>query len=103
MARTFVDVRPTRSPDLVTAAPTPIYEIAHQAYQVLHWGFVALPVIAGLDKFANLLASWEQYLSPQLARMLPFTPAAFMRIAGIVEVFAGLLVAVKPRIGAYVV
>ena len=74
-----------------------------QAYELLHWGFVAAPVIAGLDKFAGLLTNWDQYLAPPIARMLGGSAHAFMLVVGVVEVIAGLLVAVRPRIGAYVV
>jgi len=76
---------------------------AYQAYQILHWGFVALPIIAGLDKFVGLLANWDRYLAPAVANQLPNSPHTFMMIVGVVEIAAGLLVAVKPRIGAYVV
>ena len=76
---------------------------AYQAYQILHWGFVALPIIAGLDKFFGVLASWDKYLAPAVAAHLPNSAHTFMMIVGVVEIAAGLLVAVKPRIGAYVV
>jgi uncharacterized membrane protein YphA (DoxX/SURF4 family) len=74
-----------------------------QAYHILRWGFTAAPILAGLDKFFNLLTNWEQYLAPLASRVIPFSPAAFMRVVGVVEIAAGILVAVKPRIGAYVV
>ncbi len=74
-----------------------------QAYQLLHWGFVAAPVIAGLDKFAHLLVDWDKYLAPPIARILGGGAHAFMLVVGVVEVVAGLVVAVRPRIGAYVV
>jgi hypothetical protein len=74
-----------------------------QAYTILHWGFVAAPVIAGLDKFAGLLTNWDQYLAPPIARMLGGAAHTFMLVVGVVEVIAGLLVALRPRIGAYVV
>ena len=76
---------------------------AYQAYQILHWGFVALPIIAGLDKFAGVLASWDKYLAPVVANQLPNSAHTFMMLVGVIEIAAGLLVAVKPRIGAYVV
>jgi hypothetical protein len=82
-------------------------ELSHsyerQAYQILHWGFVAAPVIAGLDKFSNLLVNWDAYLAPPIARMLGGASHTFMLVVGVIEVVAGLLVAVRPRIGAYVV
>jgi hypothetical protein len=74
-----------------------------QAYEILHWGFVAAPVIAGLDKFAGLLTNWDQYLAPQIASMLGGASHTFMLVVGVIEVVAGLLVAIRPRIGAYVV
>ena len=76
---------------------------AYQAYRTLWLGFIAAPVLAGLDKFFNLLTNWEQYLAPFASKLIPISPAAFMRVVGVVEVAAGILVAVKPRIGAYVV
>lgn len=63
-----------------------------------------VPILAGLDKFTNILADWPQYLSPALARLLPFSPATFMQLVGVVEIAAGILVLSKlTRIGAYVV
>ena len=75
----------------------------YQAYQILHWGFVAAPVLAGADKFLHLLTNWDQYLAPALARLSPLGTHGTMLVVGVVEVVAGLVVAVKPRLGAYVV
>ncbi len=75
----------------------------YQAYRILHIGFIVAPTIAGLDKFFHLLVNWDQYLAPQLARVLPMGAHQFMLIVGVIELAAGLLVALKPRIGAYVV
>jgi hypothetical protein len=75
----------------------------YQAYQILHWGFVAAPLLAGADKFTNLLTNWEGYLAPAFARLSPFSPHGTMTMVGLVEVAAAILVALKPRIGAYVV
>src|SRR4051812_39338979 len=86
--------------DPITAAPQ---SPAYQSYQILHWGFVVLPVIAGLDKFAGLLTNWDKYLAPAIANILPFSAHTFMLIVGVVEIAAGLIVAFKPKIGAYVV
>lgn len=74
-----------------------------QAYQILHIGFTVAPILAGLDKFFHLLVNWDQYLAPVVARMLPFDGHTFMLIVGVIEVVAGLLVLVRPRIGGYVV
>src|SRR5687768_10293637 len=84
-------------PELVATNP------ARQAYQALHIGFIVAPILAGLDKFTNLLTDWAQYLAPSIANLLPFSAQTFMHIVGVVEIVAGLLVAVRPRIGGYVV
>jgi hypothetical protein len=82
-------------------------ELAHnperQAYELLHWGFVAAPVIAGVDKFTELLADWDMYLAPPIASVLGGASHGFMLVVGVVEVIAGLVVALRPRLGAYVV
>lgn len=74
----------------------------NQPYWILKLAFGVVPIVAGLDKFTNLLTNWEQYLNPIVARMVPaFT---FMRVVGVVEIVAGLLVLSKmTRLGAYVV
>ena len=74
---------------------------AYQAYQILHVGFTAAPIIAGADKFFNALTSWEQYLAPVFANLIG--ASTFMIIVGIIEIVAGIGVAVKPRLFAYVV
>jgi hypothetical protein len=74
-----------------------------QAYELLHWGLVAAPVIAGLDKFSHLLTNWDQYLAPVIARPLGGAAHGFMLVVGVIEILAGFVVAVRPRIGAYVV
>ena len=76
---------------------------AHQAYQILHFAFTVAPILAGLDKFFHLLCNWDQYLAPWAARLSPIGGHNFMLAVGVVEVIAGLLVAVKPRWGAPVV
>jgi hypothetical protein len=76
---------------------------AYQAYLILYVGFVALTILAGLDKFFGLLVNWEQYLAPVVTSLLPFSGHAFMLAVGVVEIAAGLLVAFWPRVGGYVV
>ncbi len=76
---------------------------ARRAYQILHAGFVAIPTIAGIDKFFHLITNWDKYLAPQIARLLPFRGHTFMLIAGVIEIIAGLIVAVKPRVGGFLV
>jgi hypothetical protein len=72
-------------------------------YQALRATYFLVPLLAGLDKFANLLTYWPHYLSHAFARMIPLSPPGFLRVVGVVEIVAALLVAIRPRIGAYVV
>lgn len=74
-----------------------------QAYLALRTIFTVAPLLAGADKFLNALTTWEQYLAPQIPSLIGVTPELFMRGVGIIEIAAGVLVAVAPRIGAYVV
>ena len=76
---------------------------AYQAYQILHIAFVAAPVLAGIDKFLHLLTNWDMYLAPPIARLSPIGGHNLMLAVGVIEIIAGLIVLVKPRIGAYIV
>ena len=91
-------IEPTRT-QTVSRTSSPAY----QAYQILHVAFVVAPVIAGLDKFFHLLVNWDMYLAPIISNFSPIGGHALMLVFGVIEVIAGLLVAIKPRIGAYVV
>lgn len=70
---------------------------------VLKYTFGLVPIVAGLDKFTNILTDWSQYVSEGFAGMLPFDAGTFMIIVGIIEIVAGILVLTKTKIGAYVV
>jgi hypothetical protein len=72
-------------------------------WKTLRAVFVAVPIVAGVDKFLHLLADWDVYLSPLARDLVPMSPHAFMRVVGLVEIAAGVLVLFAPRIGAYVV
>ncbi|HEY2384817.1 MAG TPA: hypothetical protein VGK48_26885 [Terriglobia bacterium] len=61
-------------------------------YWALRIAFGLGPLLAGLDKFTNILVNWEKYLSPAAQRMLPITPLSFMHIAGVVEIIVGLAI-----------
>jgi len=76
---------------------------AYGAYQLLHTGFTVLPIVFGLDKFTNVLTTWEQYLAPWVVELLPVSAHTAMLAVGVVEIVAGLLVALMPRYGAYIV
>ena len=76
---------------------------AYQAFRILQVGFVAAPILAGLDKFFHLLVNWDQYVPSLVARFSPIGAHNLMLVVGVVEIVAGLGVAWKPRIFAYVV
>ena len=79
-------------------------EPATQAYVLLRIAFTVAPILFGLDKFANVLTDdWTRYLSTTFNDILPGSAATGMHIVGVVEIAAGLLVAVAPRIGSLVV
>ena len=77
----------------------------YQAYEILHIGYVVLPIVAGLDKFLHFLqiGSWENYLAPISTRITGLDAHTFMLGVGVIEIIAGLLVAFWPRVGGYVV
>lgn len=73
-------------------------------FHALRFGLGGAAFLAGLDKFFNILASWEAYLSPLIMSIVPLSPTAFIRTAGVIEMAAGaLLLAGITRIGGYVV
>ena len=74
-----------------------------QAYQILHAGFTVAPILAGVDKFLDLLGRWDQYLTPLVPRITGIPAHTFMMIVGAIEIVAGIGVALKPRIFGYVV
>jgi uncharacterized membrane protein YphA (DoxX/SURF4 family) len=76
---------------------------ADQAFFLLRTVFTVAPIVFGLDKFANILTDWPQYLAPWIDGIVPGTAQQAMYAVGVVEVLAGVLVAVAPRIGAWVV
>lgn len=76
---------------------------SENAYWVLKVAFVFAPVLAGLDKFFNVLTDWTQYLAPVFPSMLNVTPQTFMEGVGIIEVVAGIGVLLRPRIFSYIV
>jgi uncharacterized membrane protein YphA (DoxX/SURF4 family) len=76
---------------------------AWQAYQILHAGFTVAPLLAGTDKFFHFLCNWDQYLAPWIARISPIGGHNLMLVAGVIEILAGILVALRPRIAAPIV
>jgi len=76
---------------------------ARQAYQILRLAFTVAPIVAGLDKFFHLLVNWEQYLPSSVNRLSGGHGHELMLGVGVIEIVAGIGVAIKPKIFAYVV
>lgn len=73
-----------------------------QLVGILKFTFGIVPIVAGLDKFTNLLTNWVDYLGNNKS-LIPFDPVTFMKAVGIIEIIAGIIVFVRPLIGAYIV
>jgi uncharacterized membrane protein YphA (DoxX/SURF4 family) len=72
-------------------------------YRPLWLTYGLVPLLAGLDKFFDLLADWPKYLSPSIAHLLPVSPQTFMHAVGIIEIAVGLLVLTRwTRLGAWI-
>jgi uncharacterized membrane protein YphA (DoxX/SURF4 family) len=76
---------------------------AFQAFTLLRIGFTVAPIAFGLDKFFNVMVDWPKYLAPWIDDIAPGTAQQFMYFVGVTEIVAGVIVALKPRYGAYVV
>ncbi|MEO6627240.1 MAG: hypothetical protein ABIP03_01590 [Aquihabitans sp.] len=75
----------------------------YQAFWLLRIGFTVAPIAFGLDKFFHVLVNWDLYLAPVIVRQLPWTAHQVMYAVGAMEVIAGLVVALRPRFGGYLV
>ena len=89
------DVHPLRT--AVSADPS------YQAFLLLRTAFTVAPIVFGLDKFTNLLTDWPAYLAPWIDAIVPGTAQQAMYAVGVVEILAGLVVAVVPRFGGWLV
>lgn len=74
-----------------------------QAFLLLRTVFTVAPIIFGLDKFTNLLTDWTMYLAPVATAVVPLPAQTIMYVVGVVEIIAGLAVAVRPRFGSLLV
>lgn len=95
----------TTYPTNVSSVDSPLSEghVVHTTHLTLKYAFGLLAIIAGADKFTNFITVWEQYLNPALLNIVPLTAVRFMHIVGAIEIIAGALVLLRPRIGAFVV
>ena len=75
-----------------------------QAFMLLRIAFTVAPILFGLDKFAEVMISdWPKYLAPEFNDLIPGSAGDAMHIVGIVEIAAGVVVAVSPRFGGFLV
>ena len=78
-------------------------EPAYGAFVLLWLGFIAIPLIMGLDKFFNVLTTWENYLAPWIENISPFSAHGTMMAIGVVEIVAAVAMILRPRYAAWVV
>ena len=86
-----------------TTSRAPLSDPAYQAFLALRMTFVVAPIVFGLDKFANLLTDWPGYLAPWINDIVPGSAQQAMYAVGVVEIGAGLVVALLPRFGGLLV
>src|SRR5262245_61429091 len=91
------------SPALTSAESQSVSTPAYQAFQILRTAFTVAPIVAGLDKFLHLLVNWDQYLPAFVNNLTGGHGHQLMLAVGVIEIVAGLGVAFKPRLFAYVV
>jgi hypothetical protein len=76
---------------------------AYQAFALLRTGFTVAPILFGLDKFLDWLVDWRIYLAPEINDLVPGNAHQAMLIVGVVEIIAGVVVALRPKFGGYLV
>jgi len=87
----------------VTTSRAALTDPAYQAFLALRTTFTVAPILFGLDKFANLLTDWPAYLAPWINDLVPGSAQQAMYAVGVVEIVAGLAVALLPRFGGLLV
>jgi uncharacterized membrane protein YphA (DoxX/SURF4 family) len=92
-----------RSAAFATVAQAVKDDPGYQAFWLLRIGFTVAPILFGADKFANVLVNWEKYLAPWIRNVSPISATHTMYVVGVIEIVAGVAVALKPRYAAYIV
>lgn len=100
---TATTYHPPTTHDLADVLHRARSEPAYGAYLLMRIGFTVLPLWFGADKFANVLTDWTHYLAPWIVALIPFSAHTAMLVVGVIEMVAGLAVAIKPRYAAYIV
>ena len=78
-------------------------DAGYQAFIMLRIAFTVAPILFGIDKFASVMVEWEQYLAPWMNDILPGSASDAMQAIGVIEIAAGVAVAIAPRFGALLV
>jgi uncharacterized membrane protein YphA (DoxX/SURF4 family) len=86
-----------------SVAPADWRDARYQAFALMRLAFTVAPIAFGLDKFVGVMVDWPIYLAPWIDDIAPGSAQDFMYFVGATEIVAGVLVALKPRYGAYVV
>ncbi len=100
---TTVTARPEVPRADVVTRPATFHDPAYQAFWLLRIGFIVAPILFGLDKFFDVLVNWERYLAPEINDLIPGNAHQAMLAIGVIEIVAGLVVAIRPRFGGYLV
>ena len=101
---TATAVRPTPKPRPVSAErAADVKDPAYQAFSLLRIGFTVLPILFGIDKFAHVLVNWDKYLAPEFTDLFNAQAHTLMYAVGAIEIVAGVVIAVRPRFGGYLV
>jgi hypothetical protein len=87
----------------VATARSKLSNPAYQAFSLLRAGFTVAPILFGLDKFADWLVDWRIYLAPELNDLIPGNAHQAMLAVGVIEILAGVVVALRPKFGGYLV
>src|SRR4029450_5038395 len=87
----------------VATAPRRLDAPAYQAFALLRIGFTVAPILFGLDKFLDWLVDWRIYLAPEINDLIPGNAHQAMLVVGVIEIVAGVVVAIRPRFGGYLV
>jgi len=91
------------APRSAASSPADMKNPVFQAFTLLRIGFTVAPILFGIDKFAHVLVNWDIYLAPRINDIVPGTAHQAMYAVGVIEIIAGLVVAIRPKIGGLVV
>jgi hypothetical protein len=103
MTITSVSSAESRQVATTSARAADLHDPAYQGFLLLWVGFTVAPILFGLDKFVHVLVDWDRYLAPEFADLFNADAHTLMYIVGAIEIVAGLVVAVRPQVGGYLV